>query len=839
MGDINAFYDATYVDREAVSWWGHEDDDKDLFFFSDWWDNGTFNYDEYESDMSAWDSKIQGYSDIAFTTFLTSTVVNVVIFLVFMIAYELLRRCFPNVYASRREKESKLIAAREHAKELNEQHGIDDVTVSVVLPTLKKNRRYSKHLPEISKAYMPLEWVGKIFGVSWRQVREAVGLDGYFYLRYIRMCLKITSVSALWGAIVLFPTYASGDNDASGWYHVSMANVSQGSSIIWVSIVYIYFFTFFVLYVMKQEYKHFVELRLDFLGKGNGLIEPQNQYSVMVENIPKELRGDNALYNYFDKLFPGKVHSASVILKIPKLEALSRNKLDATKALEKSIAYYQATRKRPTHITGRPRTVIDGIEMSPVDLWFDPEKVVDLDMHYRSHDSVQVKPGSRVDSIEYYTRQLRHINNKMFLLQKERGEQAVVDGRSLRGFDKWFNTLSLYVDKFFLNLGTDSKDEDEEGQGENEGENRDDGSYDSDSSSEVLGISSSEESDYEYYAKPLRKPSTPWDHPDTKEKLMMRVQNDTSTNSGKFGSVVRFADEDNDEGKSKDFGNKRPSSPVKNDNISGQEAIKLHDTRDNNKDNRDNKKSSDSVGSVSAITDNSAFKKGLSSNRSIQSNESKRSTRIGMVLSHDAQSNRNVSPTNRKERMKLFQEQNSTDSPRSHSPSRIGMLLNPRFRRHESTTSNLSNNSRSTKSRPIFKPPKSEPLLRDQDDYEINSTLSLEAQMKGSACLKNSMRSVSSKKMSKMAGRFGFDFGAYMMKFITRRLQSHRDDEKKDVVSSTGFVTFLDLATVTCAASAPISHKPKVCFFRRFSFCEYRHHLQPSYIKLPFVYFRH
>lgn len=729
-------------DEDRELWWWNDDeitdDDKDLFFFSDWFQNGTFNYDEYQADVDRVDSNIHGYSDIAFSTFLTSTAFNVLIFVVFMVMYEVLRRCFPNVYASRQIKEARIIAAKKQAKENKISDGIEDnktVESKVLFPALKK-RRYStiKKLPNMQKAERPLAWVGQVFGVSWRQVREAVGLDAYFYLRYIRMCLKITSVGALWGVIILFPVYAAGQNDAVGWYHVSLANVTQGSSIIWVSVVYMYFFTLFVLYVMKQEYKHFVDLRLDFLGKGDDLTEPQHKYSVLVENIPKELRSDQNLYNYFDKLFPGKVHSASVVLKVPVLEALSNEKLDVTRALEKSIACYEATRKRPTHITGRPRTVIDGIEMTPVDLWFDSDEVIDLDTHYRAHDSVHVESGVRVDSIDFYSRSLQKINNKMILLQKERAEQANLGDRSFRGFDKWFHTLSVYVDKVFYDLDNDSKDE-----GDSDDEISYALSFDSWTSSVDVSVNSFEAS--VSLLETSKMDSAAWHHPSTKKNLMMSVKNDSSATN--LSSVVKFAEDIDGSGGKKD-------SPKKNV-VSGEKGTNF----------------------------TKFFGKQHSKPRIIMTSEDSMSTISGGTYGSDGIALPNVMSDDTK---KIFNKSNQTKS------------------------------SRSLKI-------KQEPLLKNAQHYSMSSAISREAQEQGGSCM-NDLRSrascltsVSTRRVSKFAGRMGFDFGAYLVKFVTRKLQSFRDDEKKDVMASTGFVTFLDLATVTCVASAPLTHKPKVGIF--------------------------
>lgn len=62
----------------------------------------------------------------------------------------------------------------------------------------------------------PLDWVGPVFGVPWKKVRKIAGLDGYFFLRYIRMNVRITAVSTFWFFAVLVPIYATGGGPHQG-----------------------------------------------------------------------------------------------------------------------------------------------------------------------------------------------------------------------------------------------------------------------------------------------------------------------------------------------------------------------------------------------------------------------------------------------------------------------------------------------------------------------------------------------------------------------------------------------------------------------------------------------
>jgi hypothetical protein len=66
--------------------------------------------------------------------------------------------------------------------------------------------------------------------------------------------------------------------------------------------------------VFGREYAHVLEWRQDWLGRGEWDTPTQSRFSILVERLPPELRSDTALRSYFERLFPGKVHSAVVCL---------------------------------------------------------------------------------------------------------------------------------------------------------------------------------------------------------------------------------------------------------------------------------------------------------------------------------------------------------------------------------------------------------------------------------------------------------------------------------------------------------------------------------------------
>lgn len=62
----------------------------------------------------------------------------------------------------------------------------------------------------------------------------------------------------------------------------------------------------------------------------------------------------------------------------------------------------------------------------------------------------------------------------------------------------------------------------------------------------------------------------------------------------------------------------------------------------------------------------------------------------------------------------------------------------------------------------------------------------------------------------RLFGRFGLDFAVYIFRAFTKQIDVALEGVTGATMSSTGFVTFLDLASTTCAASAPLSVKATV-----------------------------
>ena len=357
--------------------------------------------------------------EVAFDDIVNIVYLNSILLLLLLATYNTLRRRIPSIYMGRNDH-------------VSAERRVDAVPYS---------------------AWNPLNFVPSVLKVSWRDVRVICGLDQYMFLRFVHMCSTIVCVSSVWAAIILYPIYYYGDESEvqEGWYLLSMANLAKGSKRLWCPTVFMYLFSAFTTYVMDREYRHYVELRNEWLGRGEPDIPTQHNYSLMVEKIPPDLRSDRALYDYFNAIFPGKVYSANVLVQAPDLESRMKRRNEVMKRLEKANAFLAASGRRPTHRNGKHRCRCCGIECAPYSLKdsVTVHEIIDYNRNENSDDPDTLdindevesfRKGERVDSVRYYEKMLQYLNIEVQDLQREK-IRICQEGNETHNVTNWFSSV--------------------------------------------------------------------------------------------------------------------------------------------------------------------------------------------------------------------------------------------------------------------------------------------------------------------------------------------------------------------------------------------------------------
>ena len=165
-----------------------------------------------------------------------------------------------------------------------------------------------------------------------------------------------------------------------------------------------------------------------------------------------------ALFQYFDKLFPGKVHSASVVLNLPDLEAVSARCHRVCERLEKSIAYYEAKGERPTHYVGVPRMTLLGLQSPPLSCFCCESSHV-LRFDGDNMETMQrPKRGAHVDSISYYVQDMAATSRALIKMQK-RKTQIAESGNRVNRADNWLDNVMAVASEYAHQIMADSEED--------------------------------------------------------------------------------------------------------------------------------------------------------------------------------------------------------------------------------------------------------------------------------------------------------------------------------------------------------------------------------------------
>ena len=190
----------------------------------------------------------------------------------------------------------------------------------------------------------PLQWLHPVATIGDTELRRMVGLDAMVCLQYLRFCLRVCAFCSFWSVLLLMPLYSAGKNPSvvDSFRAVTMEHVEDGSDHLWVSCALFIVYALFIIYALRQEWEKFIEWRVDFLVKGDPDAQGGTQlaYSVHVKGLPRSLRDSSKLFEYFDTLFPGEVHSAVVHIEVGPLRRVLDRRSACLETLEDALAMH-------------------------------------------------------------------------------------------------------------------------------------------------------------------------------------------------------------------------------------------------------------------------------------------------------------------------------------------------------------------------------------------------------------------------------------------------------------------------------------------------------------------
>lgn len=185
---------------------------------------------------------------------INSLYINLIIFAILMIFFEIFRSIYKNTYLNRASSD--------------------------------KNFKRTGRVPPIPSKY-PFAWIISVMEVGENDLLQKVGLDGYMLIRYINVCFRMSVFTTICGILVLIPVYSNASGDKVSWNKYTLANIPNNPSAneLWIPPIFAYIYSIYFCHLMHKEYKNFVLKRIDYLIQGDLDTPDQTYYTIMVEKV--------------------------------------------------------------------------------------------------------------------------------------------------------------------------------------------------------------------------------------------------------------------------------------------------------------------------------------------------------------------------------------------------------------------------------------------------------------------------------------------------------------------------------------------------------------------------
>lgn len=174
-----------------------------------------------------------------------------------------------------------------------------------------------------AKPGRPLAWVRPLLSLDEETLLRCAGYDAVVYLRMISLALRIFGSFAPYAFVVLLPVNASvlylnpSDELVNNFNRLSIVSMPRHDSRVWAHCVGVVLLTLITMRYLYYEAHWYTQLRHRFLTDRDA-----RQRTILVQEIPVELRGSNKLAEYFAKLYPGKVVGAVLCRRLATLTRL-------------------------------------------------------------------------------------------------------------------------------------------------------------------------------------------------------------------------------------------------------------------------------------------------------------------------------------------------------------------------------------------------------------------------------------------------------------------------------------------------------------------------------------
>ncbi|RLN46638.1 hypothetical protein BBJ29_008752 [Phytophthora kernoviae] len=184
-----------------------------------------------------------------------------------------------------------------------------------------------------------LGWLKFLLLTSDDEILEQCGMDTLFFLRFLRICEKVTCVAVLC-SVANFPIYYYAQrDDQDALYKMTLSHLDTDETWrFWFTVVTMYLVSLTTCFLLWKEYQEYIHRRHEFMSRKHS-----QQYTVCLNGLPPNLCTQQTLRNYLELLFPKSVLHVYVALECGDLEKLVAERVKVRNRLEHVLAQMDAS----------------------------------------------------------------------------------------------------------------------------------------------------------------------------------------------------------------------------------------------------------------------------------------------------------------------------------------------------------------------------------------------------------------------------------------------------------------------------------------------------------------
>ncbi|KAI9832419.1 MAG: hypothetical protein M1819_004408 [Sarea resinae] len=319
----------------------------------------------------------------------------------------------------------------------------------------KKQKDAASALPDLPDSFFG--WIPALYRITEEEVLASAGLDAFVFLSFFRMAIKFLAIALFFSLVVILPVHVhnTGDYGFPGnatdtspetrfayldptWVmdpeHSILSEPQKGkpklpTRYLWMYVVFSYFFTAVLLYLMVSETKKIIRIRQDYLGTQSTVTDR----TIRLSGIPPDLRSEVRIKKFIEKLEIGKVESVTLCRNWRELDKLMLERKNLLRRLEVAWTLHLGPGTVNTSLQSLPVSDPDSSEVRANQDEDGEESNLLGAVHDQNPEtpSARERPTTRlwygflnlqskkIDAIDYYEEKLRRLDDKIKALRQQ------------------------------------------------------------------------------------------------------------------------------------------------------------------------------------------------------------------------------------------------------------------------------------------------------------------------------------------------------------------------------------------------------------------------------------